>query len=169
MWAVILICGLALRALEARPHLGSHADAVALFDPGPNGLADLDSLADHLMADTERAFIITPAARYSMDIRATHAARLDLYVNVIVPERLGSQLFLLELIPCLGPATQKPSKMSGYPIFGVTMGTCCLFSACNRTRIPRKWIDISKMTRGKELEYKRFVPLSLHSVPDTYL
>lgn len=88
VWAVILICGLALRALETRPDLGSHAHAVSLLDPGPDSLADLDSLADDLVADTERPFVVTPAARDGVDIGAAHAARLDLHVNIIVPKRL---------------------------------------------------------------------------------
>lgn len=88
VWAVILVCGLALRALETRPDLGSDAHAVSLFDARADGLADLDSFANHLMADAEWPFVVTPAARDGVDIGTAHAAGLDLHVDIIVPKRL---------------------------------------------------------------------------------
>lgn len=101
--AIILVRSLALRALEARPNLGADADAVALLDPGPDGLANLDSLTNHLVADTQGALIVAPAACDGVDVRAAHAAGLDLDVDVLVPERLGRQLLLFKLVPSFGP------------------------------------------------------------------
>ena len=105
--AVVLVLVLAHVALEARPHLGADADPVAYFDAALDVLADLHGLADHLVADAERALEVTPAAGACVHVAAADAAALDLDVDVAVLEGLGIELLLVELVPCLGRVDAK--------------------------------------------------------------
>lgn len=61
MRAVVLVCALALRTLEARPDLGADADAVTLLDL-LNVFAHLNSLANYFMTYTKRALVVAPAS-----------------------------------------------------------------------------------------------------------
>lgn len=101
MRAVLLVLALADIALEAGPHLGTNADAIALLDLG-HVLTDLDGLADHLVTDTERTLEVTPAAGDGVNVGPAHAAALNLDVDVVIAKRLGLELVTVELVPGLG-------------------------------------------------------------------
>lgn len=99
--AVILVLAFANVTLEARPHLRANSDAVSL----PNALdflANIDGLADHLVAYTERALKLAPAARDGVYVGPAHAAAFDLGVDIVVLERLWLELGLIIRIPSLG-------------------------------------------------------------------
>jgi len=98
--AIVFICALTLRALEAGPHLSANADSVASLD-ALNIVSHLDGLAYNLMADTQWALVLSPTARDSVDVRAAHTAGLDLNIDVIGAKWLGRQLILMELVPRL--------------------------------------------------------------------
>ena len=101
MRAIVLILCSAQLTLHARPDLGADADAIALLDV-LDGLSDLDGLANHFVADAERALEFTPAAGDGVDVGAANAAALDLDIDVVVLERLGLELGLVVLGPSLG-------------------------------------------------------------------
>lgn len=99
--AVRLVVVLALPAVKTRPRLGSDANALALLDQGHLG-SDADRLADDLVADGEGELLLAPAARDGVHVARAHAAALDLDFDVVVPERLGVELVLLEGRPGRG-------------------------------------------------------------------
>ena len=101
MRAVVLVLALAHIALQAGPHLGANADAIALLDLR-HVFADLDGLADNLVADAQRTLELAPAAGDGMHIGPADAAALDLYVDIVIPKRLGLELVAVELVPGLG-------------------------------------------------------------------
>lgn len=101
MRAVVLVGALADVALEAGPHLGTDTDAIALLDLR-HVLADLDGLADNLVADAQRTLELAPAARDGVHVRPADAAALDLDVDIVIAKGLGLELVAVELVPGLG-------------------------------------------------------------------
>lgn len=109
MRAIVLILRLAQLTLQARPDLGANSDTIALLDV-LDGLSDLDSLADHLVADAKRALEFTPATSDGVDVRAANTTALDLDVDVMVLERLGLELVLVVFGPSLGRVDDEALK-----------------------------------------------------------
>lgn len=93
---VIFLVGLANLAFQTSLDLGAHAYAVAHFAGGHLG-ADLDGLANDLVADADGQGRLAPASVDGMHIRATHTTRLDLDVDVMVLERFWFELILDEI------------------------------------------------------------------------
>lgn len=91
VWAIVLVVAFALRALQAGPDLSTDADTVALLDGLDLG-ADLDGLADDLVADADGQRCTTPAAVDCVNIATADTAALDLDVDVVVAEDLGFEL-----------------------------------------------------------------------------
>jgi hypothetical protein len=65
--AVILIPAFALRALHARPYLGSDSDAIADFDGG-YCVPDLDGCPDDFVAHAEGQVHGAPPAGYGVHV-----------------------------------------------------------------------------------------------------
>lgn len=97
MGAVVLVIALALRALQASPHLSANADAVALLDRLDLG-ADLDGLADDLVAYADGQGRTAPAAVDGVDVAAADAAAFDLDVDIVVAEDFGLELGAVSLL-----------------------------------------------------------------------
>lgn len=81
--------------------MGAYSDALALLN-ALHTVANVDSLANNLVSDTQRPLVISPAAGDGVDIGATDSAHLDLDVDIVGTEWLGLELLLLELRPRLG-------------------------------------------------------------------
>jgi hypothetical protein len=101
VWAVVLVIALALLALQARPDLSSNTDTVSDLDAG-HLVADLDSMANDLMANADRKRNFTPTTGDGMNIRAADTAALDLDVDVVWAELLGFELWLLSVLKSTG-------------------------------------------------------------------
>ena len=95
---VVFVVTLAVPALEARLNLSTDTDPVALLDLGDLG-ASPDGAANYFVTDAERKRVIAPTAVKGVDIAATHAAALDLNVNVVILERFRLDLELLKVAP----------------------------------------------------------------------
>jgi hypothetical protein len=93
MWAVVLVIALALLALQARPDLSSNTHAVSDLDAG-DLVTDLDSVANDLVANADRKRNFAPAPVDGVDIGGTHAAALDLDIDIV-----GAKLLDFELRP----------------------------------------------------------------------
>jgi hypothetical protein len=91
MWAVVLVIALALLALQTRPDLSANTHAVSDLDAG-DLVADLDSMANDLVANADRKRNFAPAPVDGMDIRGTHAAALDLNIDIVGAKLLGFEL-----------------------------------------------------------------------------
>jgi len=89
--------------------LGTNTDTIALLDV-LDSLSDLDSLADHLVADAKRAIELTPAASDGVYIRAANTTALDFDIDVMVLERLGLELGFVVFGPSLGRVNDEALK-----------------------------------------------------------
>jgi hypothetical protein len=98
MWAVVLVVALALLALQARPDLSSHTDTVSDLAAG-HLIADLDSMADDLMANADRKRDFAPAAGDGVNVGSADTTTLDLDVDVVGAELLGFELWILSACP----------------------------------------------------------------------
>lgn len=101
MRAVVLVLALAEVALQTRPDFSTDTDAVSLLDER-HCLADSDGLAYDLVADAEWPLEVAPAAGHCVHVGSADTAALDLNVDIMVLERLGRELLLLELLAGLG-------------------------------------------------------------------
>ena len=91
MGAVVLVVALALLALQTRPDLSSNTNTIPDLCAG-DLVADLDSLANDLMSNTDGQGDFAPSSSDSMNIRATDTTALNLDVNVVGAELLGFEL-----------------------------------------------------------------------------
>ena len=91
MWAVVLVITRALLALQARPDLSPNTDTISDLAAG-HLVANLDSMANDLMANADGKRGSSPAAINCVNIRATDTAALDLDVDVVGPELLRFEL-----------------------------------------------------------------------------
>lgn len=66
--AVVLICALALLALETTPDLGANTDSVALLYL-LDILANLDSFSNNFVADAERTLVIAPSSGNGVSVQ----------------------------------------------------------------------------------------------------
>lgn len=89
--AVGLVVALAFLAVQTRVDLRADAHAVANLGVRYLG-ADLDDVADDLVARHQRPVLVAPAARGRVHIRAANAAGRDLDVNVVIAKRLRLEL-----------------------------------------------------------------------------
>ncbi len=101
MRAVALVLALADVAFEAGPHLCTYTYAIALLD-FLDVLANVDSFAHNLMADTQGALEVAPSTCYGVNIGSAHTATLDLHINIGIAEGFRREFGLLELMPCFG-------------------------------------------------------------------
>ncbi len=86
------------------------------------------------MADRQGKELLAPAAAEGMDIGPANPAALDLDVDVIVAERLGIELVLVNSSHVSGPLTWKPVNLSGYGIFGAEQEQIDLDSSVDEGR-----------------------------------
>ena len=91
MWTVVLVITFALLALQARPDLSPDTDAISDLAAG-HLVANLDCVANDLVANADRKRGSSPAAIDCVNIRATDTAALNLDVDVV-----GSELLRFEL------------------------------------------------------------------------
>ena len=91
MWAVVLIITLALLALEAGPDLSSNTDPVSNLAAG-HLVANLDCMANNLVANTDGQRNFTPASIDAVDVGAADTAALNLDVDVVGAELLRFEL-----------------------------------------------------------------------------
>ena len=90
--AIVLLVCLAVLARQVGADLRTNTHAVADLD-GLHVLADLDSLADDLVADANGERAAAPAAVDGVDIAAADAAAVDGDVDVAVFEGLELELW----------------------------------------------------------------------------
>lgn len=95
-WAVVLVFMLALLALPTAEALSANAHPVAHFDVF-DAIADLDCLANDLVADGQRIRHGTPSAGDGVEVRSADTAGINLDVNVIVAEILQLEGTLVEI------------------------------------------------------------------------
>lgn len=101
MWAVVLVIALALLALQARPDLSAHTNAVSDLDAG-NLVADPDSMANDLVANADRKRNFAPAPVDGVDIRGAHSAALDLDIDIVGAKLLGFELCSFSVLNWIG-------------------------------------------------------------------
>lgn len=112
MLTVRLIVVLALSAGQARVNLGADADAVA--DLGEGDLwANLEDLADDLMANSEWVGALAPVSRDGVLVRGANAASLDLNIDIIVAQGPWRPRTLLEVGPFLGTGGLETGELLG--------------------------------------------------------
>ena len=63
------------------------------------------------MTDSQWPELLAPAARKSVDITAADAAALNLDINIVVAERLGLELVLVELGPAVWSIDLETSEL----------------------------------------------------------
>lgn len=115
---VRLIVVLALLTLQARIHL--RTDTNTLTDLGESDLvANLDDLADDLVADGEGVGTAAPVAGDGVQVAGANAAALDLDINVVRTEGAGRPGVLFELKPVLGGGGLEAGELLGVRHCGV--------------------------------------------------
>lgn len=87
---VVLVVALAVLALQTRPDLRAHADAVAHFDC-LDGLPDADCVPDDFVPDGQGGGVGAPSVKF-VDVAAADAARVDFDIDVGGLEGLGGEL-----------------------------------------------------------------------------
>lgn len=91
MWAVILVVALALRALQARPDLGTNTSTVANLECRNLG-SNFYDLANDLVADSDGCWRFTPATCDGVYIGTANTAALDLDIDIVLTECLWLEL-----------------------------------------------------------------------------
>lgn len=89
--AVVLLIRLTEFTLHTGTDLSANTDTIPNLDR-LHFAADLDRLANDLVADTDRQRAISPAACDGMDIRATNSAGIDLNVDIVLLKFLWLEL-----------------------------------------------------------------------------
>ena len=92
MGAIIFIIRLAHFTFQTSPDLSSNTNAISHL-AGADFVADLDGLADDLVAYAKGQIGRSPAASNGVNIRSTYTASFDLDVDIPFPERLWFELF----------------------------------------------------------------------------
>lgn len=89
--AVVLIIRLAVLAHQAGPDLCPDTNTVSDLD-GRHFVADLDGMANDLVANAKRKACFAPATGDGMDVAAADTTGFDPDVNITLAERLGFEL-----------------------------------------------------------------------------
>lgn len=89
--AVVLIIRFAVLALQAGPDLCPDTDPVSDLD-GRHFVADLDGMANDLVANAKWKACFAPATGDGMDVAAADTTGFDPDVDITLAERLGFEL-----------------------------------------------------------------------------
>ena len=95
--AVVVVVAFALIALQARPDLGTNANAISYLDV-LHLRANFYDLADDLMAHADGCGRISPAAGNGVNVRSTNTATFDLDINVVVAKPIGLELKIMLMV-----------------------------------------------------------------------
>lgn len=142
--AVRLIVVLALLALQARVHLSTDTDALADLGHG-DLLANLEDLANDLVADSERVRAASPVAGDGVHVAGADTAALDLDVDIVRAKGAGGPGVLLELKPILRRGGLEARELFGVRHGdGVSLRGDCLSRTVRSSRWEKEW----KESRG---------------------